>query len=84
MFSKCIELKRGRKVTVELFEDGAIGLEVVKDASMPRKHGYVNGENDYHEVYMNLSAREMDMLVDLFMEMMAEREKYLDRLAVTK
>ena len=65
---KTLELKRGRRLTAEMFEDGAIGLEIVKDAVKP---GYKNGESDYHEVYMNLTYSEIDLIVEFLMNVMA-------------
>lgn len=68
MQTKTLELKRDRTLTAEMFDDGTIGLEIVKNAVKP---GYKNGDTDYHEVYMNLTYGEIDMIVEFLMNVMA-------------
>lgn len=65
---KTLELKRDRTIKAEMFEDGIIGLEITKNAVKP---GYKNGDTDYHEVYMNLTYGEIDMIVEFLMNVMA-------------
>lgn len=68
MLTKTLDLKRDRRITAEIFDDGTIGLEIVKDAVKP---GYRNGETDYHEVYINSSYDEIDLIVEFLMNVMA-------------
>ena len=68
MLTKTLDLNRDRRITAEIFDDGTIGLEIVKDAV---KSGYKNGETDYHEVYINSSYDEIDMIVEFLMNVMA-------------